>query len=175
MADAALDHTIPLPLRDLHAAHGARFVPFAGYEMPVQFAGVMPEHLHVRSRAGLFDVSHMGQVVVSGPEAAAALERLLPVDVVGLPEGRQRYALLTTADGGVADDLMVANRGDHLLLVVNGATKHADMALLTAGLPDHEATLLDDRALLALQGPEIGRASCRERLVWCRSRWSPYH
>ena len=158
MAAEGLDTQTPLPLRDLHAERGARFVPFTGYEMPVQFAGVMPEHLHVRSRAGLFDVSHMGQVVVRGEGAAAALERLLPVDVAGLAEGRQRYALLTTTDGGVADDLMVANRGDHLLLVVNGAMKHADMALLTAGMPDHEVALLDDRALLAVQGPEAEAA-----------------
>ena len=144
-----------LPLADLHAERGAKFVPFAGHAMPVQFiAGVMAEHLHTRTRAGLFDVSHMGQVVVRGPWAAAALERLVPTDVVGLGEGRQRYGLLTTEDGGVADDLMIVNRGDDLLLVVNGATKHADMARLVAGMPDHEVTLLDDRALLALQGPE---------------------
>ncbi|WP_259945858.1 glycine cleavage system aminomethyltransferase GcvT [Jannaschia sp. W003] len=129
-------------------------VPFAGYAMPVQFRGVMPEHLHVRERAGLFDVSHMGQVVVRGEGAATALERLLPVSVEGIAEGRQRYALLTLPDGGVADDLMVANRGDHMLLVVNGAMKHADMDILRADLPEHEVTLLEDRALLALQGPE---------------------
>jgi aminomethyltransferase len=143
-----------LPLAALHAELGARMVPFAGYRMPVQYAaGVMAEHLHVRAAAGLFDVSHMGQIVVRGAGAAAALERMIPANLVRLPEGRQRYGLLTTPDGGVADDLMVANRGDHLLLVVNGAMKIADLALLEAGLPDHAVTMLSDRALLALQGP----------------------
>ncbi|WP_371156786.1 glycine cleavage system aminomethyltransferase GcvT [Jannaschia sp. 2305UL9-9] len=143
-----------LPLAALHAELGGKMVPFAGYAMPVQFpAGVMAEHLHTREKAGLFDVSHMGQVIVHGEGRAEALERLLPVNVMGLAEGRQRYGLLTLPNGGVADDLMFANRGDHLLLVVNGAMKHADMEILTAGLPDHEVTLLEDRALLALQGP----------------------
>ncbi|SDZ00746.1 aminomethyltransferase [Jannaschia faecimaris] len=145
---------IPLPLASLHDELGGKMVAFAGYSMPVQYpAGVMAEHLHVRDKAGLFDVSHMGQVIVRGENAAAALERLLPVNVVGLAEGRQRYGLLMLPDGGVADDLMFANRGDHLLLVVNGAMKHADMDILTAGLPDLEIDLLEDRALLALQGP----------------------
>ena len=143
-----------LPLHALHLEHGGRMVPFAGHAMPVQFpAGVMAEHLHVRARAGLFDVSHMGQVLVRGPGAAQALETLVPVDVVGLPEGRQRYGLLTTPEGGVIDDLMVANRGDHLLLVVNGATKHGDLLHLAAGMPDHAVTPIADRGLLALQGP----------------------
>ena len=155
---------IALPLAALHAELGGRMVPFAGHSMPVQYpAGVMAEHLHVRSRAGLFDVSHMGQVVVRGGGAAAALETLLPVDVAGLAAGRQRYGLLTTPDGGVADDLMVANRGDHHLLVVNGATKHADLALLVAGMPDRPVELLEDRALLALQGPEA--EAVLERIV----------
>ncbi|WP_055084568.1 glycine cleavage system aminomethyltransferase GcvT, partial [Jannaschia donghaensis] len=143
-----------LPLDGLHADFGGKMVPFAGYSMPVQYpAGVMAEHLHVRARAGLFDVSHMGQVVVRGGGAAAALETMLPIDVQGLVEGRQRYGLLMLPNGGVADDLMVANRGDHLLLVVNGAMKHLDMEILAAGLPDLSVDLLDDRALLALQGP----------------------
>ena len=143
-----------LPLSALHLELGGRMVPFAGYEMPVQYpAGVMAEHLQVRAKAGLFDVSHMGQVVVRGPDAAAALERVLPVNVAGLPEGRQRYALLTTPGGGVVDDLMVANRGDHHLLVVNGATKHGDLDILRDALPELSVELLDDRALLALQGP----------------------
>ncbi|CUH40132.1 Aminomethyltransferase [Jannaschia seosinensis] len=150
---------IPLPLAELHAELGGKMVPFAGYAMPVQYpAGVMAEHLHVRTRAGLFDVSHMGQVIVAGDGAASALERLMPVNVVGLAEGRQRYGLLTLPDGGVADDLMVANRGDHLLLVVNGAMKHLDMDILRAGLPDHSVELHDDRALLALQGPSAEAA-----------------
>ncbi|WP_298429738.1 glycine cleavage system aminomethyltransferase GcvT [uncultured Jannaschia sp.] len=145
---------LPLPLADLHHELGGKMVPFAGYAMPVQYPmGVMAEHLHTRNAAGLFDVSHMGQVILRGDGAAEALERLIPMNVAGLAEGRQRYGLLTLPDGGIADDLMFANRGDHLLLVVNGAMKHLDMEILTAGLPDHEITLLDDRALLALQGP----------------------
>ena len=145
---------ISLPLADLHAELGGKMVPFAGYSMPVQYpAGVMSEHLHVRDKAGLFDVSHMGQVVLRGDGAAQALEGLLPVNVVGLAEGRQRYGLLMLPDGGVADDLMFANRGDHLLLVVNGAMKHADMEILRAGLPGLSVEMLDGRALLALQGP----------------------
>ena len=145
---------ISLPLADLHAELGGKMVPFAGYSMPVQYpAGVMSEHLHVRDKAGLFDVSHMGQVVLRGDGAARALESLLPVNVVGLAEGRQRYGLLMLPDGGVADDLMFANRGDHLLLVVNGAMKHADMEILRAGLPGQSVEMLDGRALLALQGP----------------------
>ena len=145
---------ISLPLADLHAELGGKMVPFAGYSMPVQYpAGVMSEHLHVRDKAGLFDVSHMGQVVLRGDGAAQALEGLLPVNVVGLAEGRQRYGLLMLPVGGVADDLMFANRGDHLLLVVNGAMKHADMEILRAGLPGQSVEMLDGRALLALQGP----------------------
>ncbi|MEM7491212.1 MAG: glycine cleavage system aminomethyltransferase GcvT, partial [Pseudomonadota bacterium] len=149
-----MDDLKDLPLAALHREMGGKMVPFAGYAMPVQYpAGVMAEHLHTRQKAGLFDVSHMGQIVVRGAGAAEALERLLPVNVTGLADGRQRYALLTTPDGGVADDLMVANRGDHHLLVVNGAMKHADLALLVAGMPDVDVTMFEDRALLALQGP----------------------
>jgi aminomethyltransferase len=140
------------PLHDLHLELGARMVPFAGYEMPVQYpAGVLAEHLHTRTAAGLFDVSHMGQVILGGRGAAAALEGLVPVDVQGLAKGRQRYALFTNDAGGIVDDLMVANRGDHLLLVVNAARKAADLAHLTAHLPGVEG--VTDRALLALQGP----------------------
>ncbi len=154
-----MDDPIPLPLDGLHAELGGRMVPFAGYSMPVQYpAGVMAEHLHTRAKAGLFDVSHMGQVVVRGGGAAAALETLVPVDVAGLAEGRQRYGVLTFPDGGVADDLMVANRGDHLLLVVNGAMKHLDLEILRKGLPDHSFEMLEDRALLALQGPSAEAA-----------------
>ncbi|WP_179378576.1 glycine cleavage system aminomethyltransferase GcvT [Jannaschia marina] len=145
---------IDLPLAALHTELGGKMVPFAGYSMPVQYSlGVMAEHLHVRAKAGLFDVSHMGQVILRGTGAAAALEALLPIDVIGLSEGRQRYGLLMLPDGGVADDLMVANRGDHLVVVVNGAMKHADMEILRAGLPDLSVELQEDRALLALQGP----------------------
>ncbi len=128
------------PLYDLHLAHGAKMVPFAGYEMPVQYApGVLKEHLHTRQAAGLFDVSHMGQIVLrprsgSATDAAAALELLVPADIIGLGAGRQRYTVLTNAHGGILDDLMVANLGTHLLLVVNAATKDADEAHLRAHL-----------------------------------------
>ncbi len=149
------------PLFDLHQSLGARMVVFAGYDMPVQYsAGVMNEHLHTRSKAGLFDVSHMGQVVLrpkSGDvsDAAKALEALVPVDVLGLPEDRQRYAFFTNENGGILDDLMVANRGDHLFLVVNAAGKADDIAHMRAHLSDAcEIDVLEDRALLALQGPK---------------------
>jgi len=146
---AGLQRTV---LHGLHAELGAKMVEFAGYEMPVQYsAGVMGEHLHTRARAGLFDVSHMGQVILSGPEAATELEALVPQDLIGLPEGRQRYGFFTDADGGLLDDLMIANRGDHLFVVVNAARKAHDMAHMeAAGLAPE---LLDERALLALQGP----------------------
>lgn len=143
-------------LNGLHRALGAKMVPFAGYEMPVQYGlGVMKEHLHTREKAGLFDVSHMGQVVLRGPDVAAALERLVPVDVVGLAEGRQRYALFTNREGGIEDDLMIANRGDHLFLVVNAARKGPDLERLRSLLEPQGVTvkLLENRALLALQGP----------------------
>ncbi|MFG1498151.1 glycine cleavage system aminomethyltransferase GcvT [Saccharospirillum sp. HFRX-1] len=148
-----LNHT---PLTDLHIELGARMVPFAGYSMPVQFPlGVKGEHLHTRTQAGLFDVSHMGQVKLTGPNVAAALEQLVPVDVIDLPEGRQRYALFTNAEGGILDDLMITNQGDGLYLVVNAACKAEDIAHLRANLPaDITVTELTDRALVALQGPK---------------------
>ena len=160
----AQDAKTPLkrtPLFELHLARGGKMVPFAGYEMPVQFsAGVLREHLHTRAAAGLFDVSHMGQIVLrarSGrlEDAALALERLVPQDIFSLPPGRQRYAQLTHESGGILDDLMVANFGDHLFLVVNAACKDADEAHLHARLAD-VCTIepLSDRALLALQGPK---------------------
>ena len=149
------------PLHGLHIAAGARMVPFAGYDMPVQYAsGVLREHLHTREAAGLFDVSHMGQVELwprSGnvENAALALETLVPVDVLSLKPGRQRYALFTNDEGGILDDLMVANRDDHLFLVVNAACKVADIAHLRTHLADTcEIRVRDDRALLALQGPK---------------------
>lgn len=146
------------PLHTLHITLGAKMVPFAGYEMPVQYdLGVMKEHLHTRAKAGLFDVSHMGQVVVRGPTyeaAAAGFETLVPVDVLGLRENRQRYGFFTNADGGIEDDLMLANRGDHVFVVVNAACKDADIAHMKAALePDVTVTEITDRALLALQGP----------------------
>jgi aminomethyltransferase len=151
------------PLHALHLELGARMTPFAGYDMPLQYPpGIMKEHLHTRAHAGLFDVSHMGQVVLrpkSGDiaDAALALERLVPVDILGIAEGRQRYALFTNAQGGILDDLMVTNRGDHLFLVVNAACKDADEAHMRAHLGDAcEIERLDGRALMALQGPEAG-------------------
>ncbi len=145
-------------LHDLHVELGARMVPFAGYEMPVQYPmGVMGEHQHTRAQAGLFDVSHMGQVILRAP--AEALEALVPMDIVGLAEGRQRYAFFTDDRGGILDDLMVANRGDHLFLVVNAACKHADIAHLRAHLDGVEPVA--DRALLALQGPMAETALAR--------------
>lgn len=143
-------------LNDLHHAQGAKMVGFAGYEMPVQYKlGVLKEHLHTRASAGLFDVSHMGQVILRGPDVAKALESLVPVDVVGLAEGRQRYALFTNDAGGIEDDLMIANRGDHLFLVVNAACKDADVARMRAALEPQGITvkMLENRALVALQGP----------------------
>ncbi|MCR9122655.1 MAG: glycine cleavage system aminomethyltransferase GcvT [Phyllobacteriaceae bacterium] len=140
-------------LYELHQELGAKMVPFAGYEMPVQYPlGVMKEHLHTRAAAGLFDVSHMGQVILGGTDAAAQLETLVPANIVGLGEGRQRYGLFTNDEGGILDDLMIANRGDHLFLVVNAACKDADVAHMRANL-SCPVEVVDDRALLALQGP----------------------
>ena len=152
------------PLHPLHLALNARMMPFAGYDMPVQYpAGVMKEHLQVRASAGLFDVSHMGQIVVRAKsgvvaDAARALERLVPVDVLGLATGRQRYAMFTNQTGGLVDDLMVANRGDHLFLVVNGACAEIDDAHLRAHLSDSCDIERLDRGLIALQGPKAEAA-----------------
>ncbi|AHY52776.1 glycine cleavage system aminomethyltransferase GcvT [Bradyrhizobium japonicum] len=152
------------PLHGLHVSLGGKMVPFAGYDMPVQYpAGVLKEHLHTRSSAGLFDVSHMGQLALrpkSGKveDAARALERLVPQDIVAIAPGRQRYAQFTNGDGGILDDLMVANFGDHLFLVVNAACKDADEAHLRAHLSDCIIDSLQDRALIALQGPKAEAA-----------------
>lgn len=144
------------PLFSLHKELGAKLIPFAGYEMPVQYGmGILAEHAHTREAAGLFDVSHMGQVRLSGPEAAAALESLVPVDVVGLDAGRQRYALFTNETGGILDDLMITKEGDHLFVVVNAACKDADIAHMQRNLAGRcEIEVLADRGLLALQGPK---------------------
>jgi aminomethyltransferase len=164
----ARDELAPLkrtPLYGLHVALGGKMVPFAGYEMPVQYGpGVLREHLHTRKAAGLFDVSHMGQIALrakSGPveDAALALERLVPQDIVKVAPGRQRYAQFTNAAGGILDDLMVANFGDHLFLVVNAACKEADAAHLRKHLSDVcVIEPLPDRALIALQGPRAESA-----------------
>lgn len=147
-----------LPLDLLHRELGAKMVPFAGYDMPVQYAaGVMKEHQHTRSAVGLFDVSHMGQVILRGTSyeaVASALEALVPVNIAGLGENRQRYGFFTNDEGGILDDLMLANRGDHLFMVVNAACKAADVAHMRANLPDSVSLeVINDRALLALQGP----------------------
>lgn len=143
---------------DMHIENGAKMVPFAGYEMPVQYKlGVMKEHQHTRQKAGLFDVSHMGQVVLRGAsyeQTAEALERLIPMDVLGLKQGRQRYGFFTNDAGGILDDLMFANRGDHIFMVVNAGCKAQDIAHLRRHLePDIHVKALENRALLALQGP----------------------
>ncbi|WP_254274791.1 glycine cleavage system aminomethyltransferase GcvT [Halomonas sp. 3H] len=150
------------PLYDLHVELGARMVPFAGYEMPVQYPlGVKKEHEHTRAACGLFDVSHMGQLLLRGPSPAEALETLVPADIVGLPEGMQRYALFTGEEGGILDDLMVVNAGDYLYLVVNAACQEQDIAHLRRGLPEgHEVEGLD-RGLLALQGPRASDVMAR--------------
>lgn len=150
-----MDDLLQTPLHDLHVARGARMMPFAGWSMPVQYPmGVMAEHLHTRGKAGLFDVSHMGQVILrdAGRDPAEALETLVPADIVGLGQGRQRYGLFTSEAGGVLDDLMIANKGDHLLLVVNASRTDHDLAHLR-GLEGVEVSHVTDRALLALQGP----------------------
>ena len=144
------------PLHALHVEAGAKMVPFAGYDMPVQYKlGVKKEHLHTRDAAGLFDVSHMGQLRLHGADAAAFLESLVPVDIIDLPSGNQRYAFFTNEQGGIMDDLMVANLGDHLFVVVNAACKEQDISHLQAHLPQGvELEVIEDRALLALQGPK---------------------
>lgn len=150
-------------LFDLHESLGAKFVPFAGYQMPVQYpGGVMKEHLHTRSAVGLFDVSHMGQIKVSSKknssvETAACLEELLPSDLLGLERNRQCYSFLTNEHGGLSDDLMVANRGNHFFIVVNASRKFDDFHYLERKIGDRcKIELLEDRALLALQGPLAG-------------------
>ncbi len=151
------------PLYRLHVELGAKLVPFAGYEMPVQYpSGIIKEHHHTRTQAGLFDVSHMGQVRLSGAGAAAALESLVPVDIVDLPEKTQRYALFTNAQGGILDDLMVANTGDALFVVVNAACKQQDVAHMKGHLSDRcKVEELTDRGLLALQGPAAAAVMAR--------------
>lgn len=153
------------PLHTLHLELGARMVPFAGYDMPVQYPlGVMKEHQHTREQAGLFDVSHMGQIRLTGANAARALETLVPVDILDLPVGMQRYAMFTNENGGILDDLMVANLGnDELFLVVNAACKDQDLAHLRQHIGEQcqiEA-LFEERALLALQGPAAVKVLAR--------------
>ena len=146
------------PLYDLHRDLGAKLTEFAGYEMPVQYGlGILGEHQHTRAKAGLFDVSHMGQVILRGrsyTETALALEKLLPTDVLGLEVGRQRYGLLTTNSGGILDDLMFSNRRDHIFIVLNAACKNSDIKHLKSLLePEILVEEVLNRALIALQGP----------------------
>ncbi|OAG72519.1 glycine cleavage system protein T [Gluconobacter japonicus] len=153
------------PLHALNLELGAKMVPFAGYEMPLQYpAGLMAEHLHTRSKAGLFDVSHMGQIRIAARsgdvrDAALALESLIPADYAGLAKGRQRYGFLTNDAAGILDDLMVANMGDDLFVVVNASCKEQDAALIESALSDRcVVTRQFDRALMALQGPQAQEA-----------------
>ncbi|MFP8835415.1 glycine cleavage system aminomethyltransferase GcvT [Hydrogenophaga sp. XSHU_21] len=175
--DPSTAELLKTPLHALHLELGARMVPFAGYSMPVQYpAGLMAEHLHTREAAGLFDVSHMGQIRLTGPDAAAAFESLMPVDVVGLAPGKQRYGLLLTDEGTIIDDLMFVNRdrdnGGDLFVIVNGACKHGDLAHMQKRI-GARCTIEPqfDRGLLALQGPQAVTALARllpgvEKLVF---------
>jgi aminomethyltransferase len=145
------------PLDGLHRELGARMVPFAGWDMPVQYpTGILTEHLHTRQAAGLFDVSHMGQVLVTGADPAQAIERLVPADIAGLGQGKARYTTFTAEDGGILDDLIITKDApDRLFVVVNAGRADADIAYLKAALePGHQVTHLADQALLALQGPK---------------------
>jgi len=169
-ADTALLNT---PLNALHIELGARMVPFAGYNMPVQYPmGLMAEHHHTRAEAGLFDVSHMGQLRLVGPDAAAAFESLMPVDVIDLPVGKQRYGLLLTDEGTIIDDLMFVNRGTDIFVIVNGACKAGDIAHIQARIGSRcQVIPMPERALLALQGPKAVDALSRmvtgvEKLVF---------
>ena len=174
------------PLNALHLELGARMVPFAGYSMPVQYpAGLMAEHHHTRSAAGLFDVSHMGQLTLSGPDAAAAFESLMPVDVIGLGVNKQRYGLLLNDEGGIIDDLMFVNRdianGGDIFVIVNGACKHGDLAHIVERIGARcTVTPQFDRALLALQGPQAVTALQRllpgvEQLVFMTGAAFTWH
>lgn len=170
---ATPDDLLKVPLNDLHIALGARMVPFAGYSMPVQYPqGLMAEHKHTRTAAGLFDVSHMGQLRLVGPDAAAAFESLIPVDVIDLAVGKQRYGLLLNEAGGIIDDLMFVNRGSDIFVIVNGACKVGDMAHIQARIGHRcQVIPMPERALLALQGPQAVTALSRlapgvEKLVF---------
>ncbi len=147
------------PLDALHRELGAKMVPFAGYEMPVQYAGVLGEHQHTRTQAGLFDVSHMGQAAIRGDDPVAALEALVPGDLQALENGQIRYTMLTNEKGGILDDLMVTRRGNHLFLIVNAACKEQDFAHIEAHLkPGNSLEIMPDQGLVALQGPAAADA-----------------
>lgn len=163
LATAMSTSLLTTPLHALHIELGAKMVPFGGYDMPVQYqAGILAEHRHTRTAAGLFDVSHMGQVLLKGPGADAALETLVPVDIIDLPLLKQRYALFTNEQGGILDDLMVTRRADDLFVVVNAACKAQDIAHLQRHLGSLCTVLpLPEQALLALQGPQAAAALAR--------------
>ncbi len=149
-------------LHEQHLASDARMVEFAGYEMPVQYPlGVKKEHLWTREQAGLFDVSHMGQVILKGDNVKSELEAILPVDVLGLAKGMQRYGMFTTKEGGITDDLMFANWGSEIFMVVNAACKEQDIAYLKDQLPTSQVEVIEDRALLAIQGPKAREVFAR--------------
>lgn len=183
MSDTSSTDLLHTPLHALHIELGARMVPFAGYAMPVQYpAGILAEHLHTRQSSGLFDISHMGQVALRGDGAAAALETLVPVDIQGLPEGKQRYALFTNAQGGILDDLMAIPRrradgqGQELFLIVNAACKAQDIALLQTLADRCDVVPMPDQALIALQGPQAVQAFTRlvaeaADMVFMTGRW----
>jgi len=163
-SSASATELLKTPLYDLHLELGARMVPFAGYSMPVQYpAGLMAEHKHTRDAAGLFDISHMGQLRLVGPDAAAAFETLMPVDVIDLPAGKQRYGLLLDDEGGILDDLMFFNEGNgSIFVIVNGACKVADIAHIQKKIGSRcEVRPLPDHALLALQGPQAAATLAR--------------
>lgn len=171
------DNLFSTALTELHIENGAKMVPFAGYNMPIQYpAGVLKEHLHTRESAGLFDVSHMGQAWVTGQNAAAELEKLIPVDLIGLADGKQQYGYFTNEAGGISDDLMVSRWGEDIMLVVNAACKDADFAHLQANLDeDAKFSIVEDRALIALQGPKayqvienLGHNLCDFEFMHCR-------
>ena len=164
MADVAEDDIEQpiLPLDGWHRAQGARMVDFAGYQMPIQYEGILAEHLWTREHAGLFDVSHMGQLFLSGDGLDDALEAVLPADIAGLKTGRMRYSLLLDESGGILDDLMLTRWADGIYMVVNGAVKHDDIGWLREHLPDEiNMNHLEDQALLALQGPKAAEALAR--------------
>jgi aminomethyltransferase len=171
---ASAETLLTTPLNALHIELGARMVPFAGYSMPVQYpSGLMAEHHHTRTAAGLFDVSHMGQLRLVGPDAAAAFESLMPVDVIDLPVGKQRYGLLLNDEGGIIDDLMFFNKGNHeIFVIVNGACKANDIAHIQAKIGSRcQVIPMPEMALLALQGPQAVTALSRlapgvEKLVF---------
>lgn len=162
MSDASETTDKTLPLDAWHRARGARMVSFAGYSMPIQYEGIIAEHRWTRESAGLFDVSHMGQLVVSGPDLDAALEAIFPADLSLLKDGRLRYSMLLNEEGGIVDDLMVTRRDDHFYIVVNGATKQGDITIMRSHLPAAvELDHLTSQALLALQGPKAAEVLAR--------------